>query len=175
MQVEHCQEWTVLIFCGGTSQPDCVSSLRCKGHLDGLVEHQRFYQQSSLNLLVNHTAHEPIPQHVNHDMLYRLVSIIVPVSPFNERVGPKEDLPDSPLGIFSLFFTPEVIDHIVTETNWYAAECLKDTNKEWKTNSEEIRVYLGFTVLMGIVRELEMWDYWMLSPFLHYSPIARKN
>ena len=62
----------------------------------------------------------------------------------------------------------------MTETNQYAAECLKDTNKEWKTNSEEIRAYLGFTVLMGIVQEPEMRDYWVLSPFLHYSPIASK-
>ena len=96
------------------------------------------------------------------------------MEPFTEPVGPKQDLPDSPIGIFSLMFTPDVISHIVRETNRYAAQCLEGTDKEWKTNSEEILAYLGFVVLMGIVREPEVRDYWAQSPYLHYSPIAGK-
>ena len=39
---------------------------------------------------------------------------------------------------------------------------------------EEMRAYLGFLILMGVVREPEIRDYWSQSDLLHYSPIANK-
>ena len=102
------------------------------------------------------------------------MSSTVNVNPFCESVGPTVTMPDSPLDIFSLLFTPSIIDHIVCETNRYAEQCLADTNKEWHTNSDEMRAYLGFSILMGIVHEPEMRDYWSQSDLLHYSPIASR-
>ena len=96
----------------------------------------------------------------------------VNVEPFSEPVGPTVTMPDSPLQIFSLFFTQSVIDHLVRETNRYAEQCLADTDKEWHTNCDEMRAYLGFNILMGIVHEPEIRDYWSQSDLLHYSPIA---
>ena len=60
-------------------------------------------------------------------------------------------MPNSPLQIFSL--------HLVRETNRYAAQSLADTEKEWHTNCDEMRVYPGFNILMGIVVEPEIHDY----------------
>ena len=98
----------------------------------------------------------------------------VTLGPFSQPVGPKQPLPESPLEIFSLLFTPQILHHIVEETNRYAAQCLADSDKEWVTTEEEIRAYLGFLILMGVVRQPETRDYWSQSDLLHYSPIASR-
>lgn len=58
------------------------------------------------------------------------------------------------------------------ETYRYAEQSLRGTNKEWSTNAEEIRAYLGCMILMGINRLPEIRDYWSNDEYLHYSPIA---
>ena len=67
-------------------------------------------------------------------------------------------MPDNPLEIFSLLFTASIIEHLVWETNRYAAQILEGTDKEWATNESEMSSYLGFCILMGIVREPEVRD-----------------
>lgn len=82
--------------------------------------------------------------------------------------------------MFLSFFTPQLIDHIVVETNRYATACLTASHTgdgavpEWKTNSEGIRAYLGFSVYMGINRLSELYDYWSTSDSLHYYPVASR-
>ena len=61
---------------------------------------------------------------------------------------------------------------IVDETNRYAQQSLQGTEKEWSTNAEEIRAYLGIMILMGINRLPEIRDYWSNNEYMHYSPIA---
>ena len=58
------------------------------------------------------------------------------------------------------------------ETNRYAEQSLRGTDKEWSTNADEIRAYLGFMILMGINRLPEIRDYWSTNENLHYSPVA---
>ena len=94
------------------------------------------------------------------------------VWPFVQVAGPTCPLPQTPVEMFSLMFTPDIIGHIVTETNRYAAQCLEGTGREWTTDEREIRAYLGFCVLMGIVCLPEIWDYWSRDKHLHYTPIA---
>ena len=98
----------------------------------------------------------------------------VAVEPFREPIGPTVTLPDNPLDTFLLLFTPTIIEHIVQETNRYAQQCLAETEKEWATNAAEMKAYLGFCILMGIVHEPEIRDYWYQSDLLHYSPIASR-
>ena len=81
-------------------------------------------------------------------------------------------LPQDPLGLFSLFFDDSLISLIVDETNRYATQALQGTEKEWSTNAEEIKAYLGFMILMGVNKLPEIRDYWSTNEFLHYSPIA---
>ena len=38
--------------------------------------------------------------------------------------------------------------------------------------STEMRAYMGFMILMGIVRLLSLCDYWKNDCIFHYSPIA---
>ena len=96
------------------------------------------------------------------------------VRPFTEDAGPTLSLPQSPVDIFGLFFTSEVLHLMVTETNRYARQCLEGSDRNWSTDENEIRAYLGFCILMGIVREPEIRDYWSRNELLHYSPIASR-
>ena len=102
------------------------------------------------------------------------VATRVDVQSFTEPIGPTVALPDNPLDTFLLLFTPTIIEHIVRETNRYAQQCLANTDKEWATNATEMKAYLGFCILMGIVHEPEIRDYWSQSDLLHYSPIASR-
>ena len=61
---------------------------------------------------------------------------------------------------------------IVDETNRYAEQSLQGTDKVWSTNAEEIRAYMGFMILMGINHLPEIRDYWSLSEYFRYVPIA---
>ena len=66
------------------------------------------------------------------------------------------------------------MDLIVEETNRYAEQTLQGTNKEWSTDAQEIRAYMGFMILMGINQLPEIRDYWSTNEFLHYAPIANQ-
>ena len=94
------------------------------------------------------------------------------VAPFTEQAGPRVPLPHDPLGIFSLFFDDQLVGMIVEETNRYAEQSLRGTNKQWSTNADEIRAYMGFMILMGINHLPEIRDYWSTDELLRYSPIA---
>ena len=59
-------------------------------------------------------------------------------------------LPHDPLGIFSLFFDDLLVGMIVEKTNQYAEQSLRGTNKQWSTDTDEIREYMGFMILMDI-------------------------
>ena len=45
----------------------------------------------------------------------------------------------------------------------------------WKTISEEdIRAFIGFSILMGINQQSSMDDYWKKDPIHNYKPIAQR-
>ena len=72
------------------------------------------------------------------------------VKPFTKQVGPTIPIANS-IEIFDTFFSDELISVIVRETNRYAKDCLKNDDTTWETNVNEIRAFIGFIVLMGIV------------------------
>ena len=83
-------------------------------------------------------------------------------------------LPHDPIGLFSLFFDDSLISLIVDETNRYAEQSLRGKNKEWSTDADEIRAYMGFMILMGINQLPEIRDYWSTNEYLRYAPIAER-
>ena len=87
------------------------------------------------------------------------------MTPCTEQPGPRVPLPSNPLGLFSLFFDDTLVDLIVGETNKYTELTLRRTDKEWSTDSQEIRAYMGFMILMGINKL-------PTNGYLHYAPIA---
>ena len=80
------------------------------------------------------------------------------VEPFERDIGPTIPITADPTDMFLQFFTPQLIQHITTETNRYAATCLSTSVprsgqvQDWSTSEEEIRAYLGFCVLMGMTK-----------------------
>ena len=101
----------------------------------------------------------------------------VHVNPFTTPVGPTIIIQDN---LFLEFFSNELISLIVTETNRYAKQCLEsrqddDENElQWETNEEEIKAYIGFTLLMGLNRVSDLYDYWSTNTVFHYFPIASR-
>ena len=81
-------------------------------------------------------------------------------------------LTGDPLSLFSLDFDNALLSLIVRETNRYVERALSGTNKEWSTDTAEIRAYLGFMLLMGMNELPEIRDYWSLHEYLKYMPIT---
>ena len=98
----------------------------------------------------------------------------VPISNFTSPVGPTTPVPDSPSKVFELMFTPSLMDTIVQQTNLYAKEVMGDEKyAAWeKVTLDELKAYLGFSILMGINRLPALDDYWSSDHTLRYSPIA---
>ena len=75
--------------------------------------------------------------------------------------------------IFFLFFTSSILEHIVEQSNRYAAQCKGEQFETWQPITvEELCAYLGFMVLMGIARLPCLRDYWKKDVIYHYVPIA---
>ena len=80
-----------------------------------------------------------------------------------------------PIDFFKLYFTREIIDKIVQETNRYAEQFIRanDGNirrrslvKLWKpTTHEEMQTFLGLCILMGIIYKPRIWMYWSSDAF----------
>ena len=88
-------------------------------------------------------------------------------------MGPTVAIPDSPLGVFNLFFTDAICGFVVEQTNLYAQQVLGEKYEHWeKVTVEELRAYFGFMILMCLVSLPSIDDYWRRDQFLHYSPIA---
>ena len=83
------------------------------------------------------------------------------ILPFTSSVGPTIPIPESPLDVFKLFFTSTIMEEIVDQTNRYAEEVMgAEAYVSWKTILEDIRAFIGFSILMGINQQSSMDDYW---------------
>lgn len=74
--------------------------------------------------------------------------------PWPEKEGPYNEL--TPETLFSLFFDDDVIDHIVTYSNQYAAK----KNKLGDISREEMKAFLGVLLLSGYVTVPRRKMYW---------------
>ena len=104
----------------------------------------------------------------------------VSVETFTRPTGPTVAVSADPTEMFLSFFTTQLIDHIVVETNRYAAACLSASHQGdgpipvWETNAEEIKAYLGFSILMSMNHLPDLYDYWSTTDTLHYFPVASR-
>ena len=96
------------------------------------------------------------------------------IKQFISTTGPTVDIPQSPLEVFELFFSDDLLDIIVEESNRYASQVMGDERyREWrKITHEEVKAFFGFSILMGIDHLPSVDDYWSEDPLLHYAPIA---
>lgn len=92
--------------------------------------------------------------------------------------------PKSPIEFFSLFLTDDLIDTIVTETNRYAEQTIlvaiideelsqKSRLNDWTdVTPDEIRVFFGIMMWMGLDKKPSMNRYWSGSD-LYSSPVRK--
>ncbi|XP_069986464.1 piggyBac transposable element-derived protein 4-like [Penaeus vannamei] len=80
----------------------------------------------------------------------------------NPGVKVKLDVSNTPLEIFSCFFTNDLLDLIVKETNWHAAihpPAASPHMRKWMpTSRQELQAYLGIWVIMGMVSRPSYYD-----------------
>ncbi len=98
----------------------------------------------------------------------------VTIKPFQSPVGPTAIISTSPLEVYHLFFTDNLREEIVEQTNRYAEQGMEDEQyQRWKkVTVEELEAFLGFYILMAINQLPSIEDYWRRDPTTHYSPIA---
>ena len=81
--------------------------------------------------------------------------------PFTNPVGLTRVVPSILNQIFFLFFTTSVLEHIVEQSNKYAAECMGELFAKWEPiTTDELSDYFGFVILIGIVKLPSIHDYW---------------
>jgi len=79
-----------------------------------------------------------------------------------------------------------LISNIDTETNRYARQTLDSTDitdrsrlNSWTdVTSEDIRIYLALTILMGLSNLPSITDYWSMNPLYHnniYHAVMSRN
>ena len=99
----------------------------------------------------------------------------VRIPPFITPVGPLVPIPDTPVAIFEMFFTPNILDEIVTQSNRYAQQVLGQSYNKYRPMTQvEIRAYFGFCMLMAINHLPAIDDYWKRDPIYNYSPITTR-
>ena len=99
----------------------------------------------------------------------------VVVKSYQGTSGPSSTLPDTIKALFMIFFSSSVMDYIVQESNRYAEQCLGEAFTSWKPiTPEELEAYMGFMILMGLVKLPCIYDYWKKDNTFHYSAVASR-
>ncbi|XP_043468234.1 piggyBac transposable element-derived protein 4-like [Leptopilina heterotoma] len=86
-------------------------------------------------------------------------------APFTRNVGP--NIPDNvkkPSEIFLCLFSDDLLDLIVQETNRYLQQ---KGYKQPPTTKEELLIFLGIYILMGVKNSPSYRDYWSANPQLN--------
>ena len=96
------------------------------------------------------------------------------VREFTEETGPAVPVPSSPLQVFRLFFTPAILEYIVTETNRYARlEMGEERYRKWDIiTTEDLIAYFGIMIVMGMVRLPALADYWKRDPLFQCTIVS---
>jgi hypothetical protein len=95
-----------------------------------------------------------------------------------EIILPDNVSPDDPITLFTMYYTPEIINLIVEKINSYLREpqddsCPRARAKEWyPTSCGEIYIYLAIRLYMTLHVDNEIADYWNTRDFTPSHPIA---
>jgi hypothetical protein len=90
---------------------------------------------------------------------------------------PENASPDDPITLFTMYYTPEIIDLIVEKTNKYRRDPQDDScpyaraNKWYPTCRGEIYIYFAIRIYMTLHVDNEISDYWKTTKFSPIHPI----
>ena len=89
---------------------------------------------------------------------------------FIKNFGPNiPDIVESPYEMFLQLFSKDLLEHLVFHTNLYATQSGKNFIP---VTEEELRVFLGINIIMGIKQLPSYRDYWSSNPQLRDSYIS---
>ncbi|KAJ8372398.1 hypothetical protein AAFF_G00289730 [Aldrovandia affinis] len=71
------------------------------------------------------------------------------------------DFVDTPFQYFSRYFSPQVIEHIMYQTNLYATQM--DVNTTFNTTEDEVMTFVAILIYMGISELPSVDDYWAMD------------
>ena len=83
--------------------------------------------------------------------------------PFTEHIGPRTFLPSdsTPLEFFNLIFGEDTYKLVADQTNLYAQQNPPPPSLHWTSVCEdEMKLFMGITMIMGVHKLPEMEDYW---------------
>jgi hypothetical protein len=102
----------------------------------------------------------------SHDPELRDPNLFIPMSYIQHSSEPRipEQTELKPSSFFNLFWGDEILDHIVRATNSYAL-MKRAKKKQWRREitRNELRAFLGITIMMGVVRVPCKRKYWTLG------------
>ena len=95
----------------------------------------------------------------------------ITIRDFISRVGPTTDIPEAPIVVFELFFSDDLQEEIVRESNCNAKQVMGDQQyQSWTPIT--VDDLFGFLILMGVNDLPSLDDYWSQDQRLRYGPIA---
>ena len=143
----------------------------CDGGYLGLMENIEEMEEESAEEEESADAVLEAEQDLPTEWSTELKPVTIP--PFSSPVGPTVPIPDTPLSIFEMFFTPSILRHTVSQSNTYAQQVLGDGFERYEQLTvEELRAYFGFCMLMAVNHLPATEDYWKRDPIYNYTPIA---
>jgi len=92
---------------------------------------------------------------------------------------PENASPDDPITLFTMYYTPEIIDLIVEKTNNYRREPQDDSlprtraNQWYPTCCGEIYLYFAIRIYMTLHVDNEIADYWAIKDMAPEHPITK--
>jgi nitric oxide reductase large subunit len=118
----------------------------------------------------------------NEDPLHKQGSTFKPMQlpQFGWEITLPEDVsPDDPITLFTIYYTPRIIDLIVEKTNTYLRKPQDDStpctraNAWYLTSRREIYIYLAIRIYMSLYIENEIADYWDTNNMTPEYPITK--
>lgn len=119
---------------------------------------------------IEEDASTPDQQNPDAGHIWESISKLRTDIPFSKSFGP--NIPEnakSPLEIFTCLFPTHLLDHIVEQTNLY---CAQKNSQHSPITREELKIFFGINILMGIKKLPSYRDYWSDNPQMHDSYIS---
>ncbi|XP_068208588.1 piggyBac transposable element-derived protein 3-like [Palaemon carinicauda] len=85
----------------------------------------------------------------------------IDIQPLPDFIHPQPDFLREPYEYFSQFFTAELRDHIVFQSNLYSRQ--KDVGSNFHISEEDVMVFLGLIIYMGLVPLPSIVDFWAVK------------
>jgi nitric oxide reductase large subunit len=92
---------------------------------------------------------------------------------------PEDVSPDNPITLFTIYYTPEIIDLIVEKTNGYMRKPQDKScpyiraNNWYLTYYKEIYIYLAIRIYISLYVDNEITDYWETKNMIPEYPITK--